>query len=111
MPSNYFLRLIFFSAIFFITAVSIFAVVQWRTEKNAKSFCRSVEIGSNIDGLLKSAIDSGASVPKQGWSNGPNSSKMLMARFTGIDPMYGYFCTIGAANNVVVSKELTLIDL
>jgi hypothetical protein len=111
MPSNPFLRFITFSAIFIVGAVSIFAVVQWRTESRAKSFCSSIKIGSNTDGLLKSATDNGARVPKQGWSNGPNSSKMLMVRFTGIDPMYGYYCTIRAKNNVVISKDLDLIDL
>ena len=111
MPSNPFLRLISFSAILIVGAVSIFAVVQWRTEISAKRFCNSVKIGSKIDGLLKSATDSGARVPKLGWSNGPGTSKILFSRFTGIDPMYGYSCTINAVNSLVTSKDFAVIDL
>jgi hypothetical protein len=110
MPKNYFLRFITFSVIFMVGAVSIFAIVQSRTGSRAQSFCSSVKIGSNIDGLLKSATDNGARVPKKGWSNGPGSSLTLYARFTGIDPMYGYSCTINATNDVVTSKDFSLID-
>ena len=110
MPKNYFLRLITFSAIFIVAAISIFSLVQLRIESRANDFCNSVKIGANTGGLLESAADNGARVPKQRWSNGPGSSKTLYAKFTGIDPMYGYFCVVSASGNIVTSKQLNLLD-
>jgi hypothetical protein len=110
MPSNSFLRLIVYASVMLIVAIITFTVVQSQTERNAKSFCKSINIGSSTDGLFKAAIDRGGSVPKQGWSTRTDTTKMVMVKFTGLNPIYGYFCIIHTSNGVVISKELSVLD-
>ena len=96
--------------IFVLGAGGVLFFTDARVKSKAELFCNSVAPGAAIETLAKTALDSGAKLPKEPWRQSSGSTSYLAAVFTGIDPFYGHICTINASNGLVVSKELTVLD-
>jgi hypothetical protein len=81
-----------------------------RAKANAEQFCNFIQPGTSTSSLAALAVDYGARIPPQPWLSTSGTNTILVARFTGVDPLYGHQCTITAKNGLVISKELMALD-